>query len=54
MQKGIAEVVPDEAPLTDCYLEVVGELVCFHDPESYTGWDFNIPGRFNHAGQVKG
>ena len=36
-----------------CYLAVVGQLVCFHDSESYAGRGFYTPGRFYQAGKVK-
>ena len=32
--------------LMDCRLVSVGEFLCFHDPESYTSWEFNLSGRF--------
>lgn len=36
------------------HLAVVERLAYSSEPESYASRDLYIPGRFNHAGQVKG
>lgn len=39
--------------MQDCHLVVFMKLVCLDDPNSYAGGGV-APGRFNHAGVVKG